>query len=85
MFQPDTAGTVLRVGASYWVGDTGSGVWVTVREPEQGTQVLILNKPLPPSIPKFARRILGWEALRESYMRETFPTDVIVYSRRRSH
>lgn len=85
MFQPDTAGTVLRVGASYWVGDTGSGVWVTVREPEQGTQVLILNKPLPPSIPKFARRILGWEALRESYMRETFSTDVIVYSRRRSH
>ncbi|RSL72938.1 hypothetical protein CEP53_000946 [Fusarium sp. AF-6] len=85
MFQPGMAGTELKVGASYWVGDTCSGVWVTVRKPEQGTQVLKLNKRIPPSIPKFASRILGWEALRECYMRETFSTDVVVYSRKRSH
>lgn len=85
IFQPGMAGTGLKVGASYWVGDTGSGVWVTVQEPEQGTQVLKLNKRIPPSIPKFASWMLGWEALRECYMRETFSTDVVVYSRKKSH
>ena len=85
MFKPGMAGTGLKVGTSYWVGDTGSGVWVTVQEPEQGAQVLKLNKRIPPSIPKFASWMLGWEALRECYMRETFSTDIVVYSRKRSH
>ncbi|EEU33609.1 uncharacterized protein NECHADRAFT_89312 [Fusarium vanettenii 77-13-4] len=84
MFQPSTGGTVLKVGASYWIGDAGSGVWVTAREPEQGSPVLVLNRPLPPSLPKFAWRFLKWDALRECRMNETFSTNVVVYARKMS-